>query len=348
MERALALILAALGAIVGPLTGRAAALETIVFGSCNHQGRDQSYWEAVLGEKPDLFLFLGDNIYADTREREVMREKYRQMDLSPGFRALRAACPVLATWDDHDYGENDAGASFPAKAMAKEEFLEFFEVPAEDPRRFREGVYRAWRLGPPGRQVQVLLLDTRWFRGEVLRRAERPEGRGPYVPNEDPAQTMLGEKQWAWLERELAKPAELRLIASSVQVLPTEHGWEAWAVLPLERQRLLRLLEDSEASGVLLLSGDRHMAELSVLEVGVSYPLYEFTSSSLNLAFGGPPDGVREPNRLRVAGPVYAANYGVVRIDWEFPGGPRVALSSHAVDGAPLFTKTIPLRDLQR
>src|SRR3954470_23310662 len=95
----------------------------IAFGSCGHKEKPQPIWAAVVKTKPQLFLFLGDNIYADTEDMAVMRAKYAKLGKQPGYRKLLATCPVLATWDDHDYGANDAGAEYPKKREAQQVFL---------------------------------------------------------------------------------------------------------------------------------------------------------------------------------------------------------------------------------
>ena len=41
---------------------------TIVFASCNDQDREQPLWNPIMENKPDLFIWGGDNIYADTAD----------------------------------------------------------------------------------------------------------------------------------------------------------------------------------------------------------------------------------------------------------------------------------------
>jgi alkaline phosphatase D len=187
-----------------PASGRLVAtdepMRRIAFGSCASQERPQPIWEAVVAGRPDLFLFLGDNIYADTQDMDVMRAKYAKLAAMPGYQKLRATCPVLATWDDHDYGANDAGAEYPRKAESQRLFLDFFGEPAGSPRRQRPGVYDARVFGPEGRRVQVILLDTRSFRSPLKRRPGAARGEGRYAPDSEPSATILGEDQWAWLQ----------------------------------------------------------------------------------------------------------------------------------------------------
>lgn len=268
--------------------------------------------ETIVAERPDLFIFLGDNIYADTTDMDVMRAKYAKLHADPGFEKLLTTCPILATWDDHDYGVNDGGADYPKKVESQKLFVDFWNDPPESPRRKRAGVYDVAVFGPPEQRVQVILLDTRYFRSPLATGDQQVGGR--YVPSNDPNQTMLGETQWKWLEEQLLVPAELRIIATSIQLLPTASGQETWSNLPLERKRLLRLIDSTKANGVVLISGDRHWSELSVLAESTPYPIYELTSSSLNQVH---PRGTPTKNVHRaVANTFHRENYGVIDINW--------------------------------
>ena len=178
----------------------------------------------------DCFVFLGDNVYADTMNPEALRRKYDELKHSPFFRALKAKAPILATWDDHDYGADDSGASWPTKIESQREFVDWIEAPPDSPLRRRPGIYDAHVFGPPGRRLQILILDTRYFRSRLKYGFREPvPGGGPYAPNPDPSATLLGSAQWYWLEEQLRAPAELRLVASSIQFAAEFHGGEAWA-----------------------------------------------------------------------------------------------------------------------
>jgi alkaline phosphatase D len=320
------LLLALAGTMLGP-AGPAAtqpaiteAPRRILFGSCLDPSRPHPILETIVEQRPELFLFLGDNIYADTRNPAVMRAKYRKLAGSAGFRRLSAACPILATWDDHDFGANDAGADFPMKEESRRQFLDFWNAPADSPRRSHPGVYDAQRFGPPERRVQVILLDLRYFRSP-LRWGRLPgKSRSSYLPDDRPRATLLGEEQWRWLEERLREPARLRLIVSSIQMLAEYHGWEAWANFPRELARLLELLKTTRAEGVLFLSGDRHFAEISRRDEPGLYPLYDITTSGLNRRF---PREAPNPNRFRVDGYYLKENFGLLEIDWADPE-PRV------------------------
>jgi alkaline phosphatase D len=318
------LLCAALIGLAGQ-TNAEEPLTRIAFGSCANENRPQPIWETINEMKPQLFIFTGDNVYADTADPVKLAKSYEELAAIPDFAALRESMPVIGTWDDHDYGKNDAGAEFEGKQAAKDAFMEFFETAEDSPLRQRGGVYDAKIYGPEGKRVQVILLDTRWFRGplrkmtkEELKAGRAKSGKkvGRYLPDDESNSTMLGDEQWAWLEEQLQKPAELRLLVSSIQVVALDHGWEKWGNLPKERKKLLDLIRD-HATNVIILSGDRHSSDISMLppetDGGPFYPIYDVTSSGLNQT--GLSD---EPNRFRVAGDsVYnEPNFGWIDIDW--------------------------------
>ncbi|TGY89250.1 alkaline phosphatase family protein [Marinicauda algicola] len=328
-----------------PLPARDAVLTKIAFGSCNTSEREIPILDVVAQEDADLFMYIGDNVYGDAYswnpDLVELREAYHLLAARPEFQRLRSEVPMLATWDDHDYGLNDAGAVFPYKGFAETLFEDFWRVPEDDPRRDRAGIYTAETFGPEGRRVQIILLDTRWFRGVLTPTDERGvPGKERYLPSEDESQTMLGEEQWAWLEEQLRQPADLRLLVSSIQVHADGHGWEAWRMLPHERERLYGLIRETGAEGVVLVSGDRHSAGLYVREDVADYPLYEITSSSLNMSFQ---DENNEPGPHRI-GDMYAlVNYGVIAIDWE---AGTLGLDIRDIEGEAVRAVSVPLAEI--
>jgi alkaline phosphatase D len=319
-----------------------AALSRILFGSCLKESEASPIFETILAHKPGLFLFLGDNIYADTSDMAVMQAKYDVLAATPKFAELMKTCPVHATWDDHDYGFNDAGADYEKRDEAQKIFVDFWGDAPDSPRRTRPGIYEAKIYGAEGTRVQVIMLDTRYFRGP-LKKGEKRVG-GVYYPNEDKNVTMLGEAQWAWLEEELKKPAEVRLLVSSIQCVSEASGQETWANLPHERQRLFDLIGKTRANGVVILSGDRHWAELSVAREGVPYPLYDLTSSSFNQIH---PRGTPTENRYRESPKTWhRENFGEVAIDWKGENT-VVNLLVRDLKGTVVIERAVPLRELR-
>jgi alkaline phosphatase D len=179
---------------------------------------------------------------------------------------------------------------------------------------------------------------------------------------------VLGADQWRWLESVLRQPADVRVIVSSIQVLPDDHRFEKWGNFPAERRRLLALIRATGATGVVLLSGDRHTGELSRLDparesdgaaLDPGYPLYELTSSALTksaptnfasqLAATSPRAVTfkHEINRHRVGSTLAYHHFGLITIDWEAAGGPALTLALHLDHGAEVLRERVPLAALR-
>lgn len=313
-------------------------LTRIAFGSCNRQARPQPLWAPIRSTDPELWIWLGDNIYADTRDMTAMDSMYARQRRRPGYRTLRRQTRVIGTWDDHDYGANDAGRTYPKRDSSQQLLLDFLGVPDDSPRRQRRGVYSTHTFGPPGRRVKILLLDTRYHRDPLT-----PDTTSEQLYRPNKTGDILGEEQWSWLEGELrTSDAQIHLIGTSIQAIPAQHRWEKWANFPEARNRLFEVIRRTSAPGVVLLSGDRHHAELSRLDGVVGYPLYELTASGLT--HHAPPH--EEPNQHRLAPLVTALNFGLVTIDWEATPV-RIHLQVRGKNNEPRIDRTLSLAELQ-
>ncbi len=328
----------------------------IAMGSCIRQDKPQPIWEAVARYRPEVFLLLGDTIYGDTEDMEVLRRKYAVLAANEGFASLRRTVPILAVWDDHDFGADDAGRDYRMRRGSQEVFLDFFGVPADAPLRGQEGIYQAVTAGPPGRRVQFICLDTRYHRSPLatLSADQRRLLGGRYRPTDDPSATVLGAEQMAWLGRVLKEPAEVRIVLSSIQFAFTGHHWEHWGNFPVERAQILKLIRDSGVGGVIFVSGDRHAAEISRIPAGpdgLDYPLYDLTASSLNQAM--PASMSREPNPLRLGPHQRGVNFGTIDIEWPKgenaeSAGASLTLAIRDVAGGIVHAEHVPLADLSQ
>ncbi len=312
-------------------------LTTIAFGSCNRIDRDQKIWTSVLANRPDLWVWLGDNVYADTYDMQEMKRQYLVQKNFPEYRAVRSATPVVGIWDDHDYGVNDGGKNYSKKKESQQLLLDFLDVPQGDPARSREGAYQSYTFGPKGQKVKVILLDGRYFRDTLERGA--PGSGLRYKPNTEG--DILGEAQWKWLKATLRKSdAQVHIIGCGIQFLPEEQKFEKWANFPKARKRLFDLLTKTRPKGLLLISGDRHIAELSHFKPSPTGPdLYELTSSGLTHTWSLGSNA--ETNPLRIGEMVIARNFGLIHIDWSATL-PRLRLEIRGLDNALFLDYTLP------
>nr|KJB14141.1 hypothetical protein B456_002G111700 [Gossypium raimondii] len=380
MERLVAAVLAA--GVLQVLVATADdhyLLSRIAFGSCANQSAPQPIWDAINKFDPQVFIWLGDNIYGDIRrpfiflgkERTIgpwqnaprfipsssskMLSRYNSAKNVPGYLRLRAKAKVVGTWDDHDYGLNDAGKEFSAKSTNQRLLLDFLDEPQDSPRRKQAGVYTSYTFGPPGKQVKIILLDTRYHRDPLS-----SDG------------SVLGDSQWSWLGKELrGTPSAITIIGSSIQVISNLSGttgplfyMESWGRFPKERDRLFKLINDSKRDGVFFISGDVHFGEITRYDCAAGYPLYDITSSGLTQAVEKVlPSPLRfivrflawfTPSTMRVKNQncryrscTYGEpNFGAIQIDWD-ASPVNLKIQVRDINGLPVTGVDISLSELQ-
>lgn len=327
---------------------QAKTIDKIYFGSCGKEYKAMPIFNAIAADNPDLFIFLGDNIYGDTEDMNVLQKKYQMLGKHEGFLKLKATSELIAIWDDHDYGQNDAGREYPQKEASRKLMLDFWNEPQDSPRYKRAGIYTSYFYGEKDKTVQVILPDLRWNRDELHSVGEKsyyadraPQNMGPYSPSPDKSASMLGEEQWQWLEAELKKPAAIKIIGSSLQLLPEFTGWESWANFPEDRKRLLSFIKENKISGILMISGDTHWGEISRVNDRGMYPLWEVTSSGLSEKWKDV-----SPNKHRIGKFTNNVNYGFIEIDWERQD-PLILFGLKQEDGAIINQHQVTLSKLK-
>jgi alkaline phosphatase D len=317
----------------------------IAFGSCGDQHYPQPVLDLAIRQKPDVFIYLGDNIYSDTYEMDTLQANYKMLGARPEFQRLKAATTIIATWDDHDYGWNDSGRHYPFKEQSKQFFLDFFGDQGDSSLTKHAGIYHTVNLDKQGKRIQIIMPDLRTFRDKLLpyngNRAndKRFNYELDYSPYTNGDSSLVGEEQWQWLEQQLLLPADLRIIASSTQFGITHNGYEAWANFPHEQKRFLELIKKTKAEGVIFISGDVHYAEISKLTESGLYPIYDVTSSGITSTWE-----FATPNDNRIDGPVMENHVGLLLIDWSHE---NITMQIHDVSGTIRINRQIPLTALK-
>ena len=284
----------------------------IGFGSCLNQNKPMPIFSAIKAENFDLFLMIGDNVYGNSRSKDLKELSAAYYKQKQNFNKIKLGFPIEAIWDDNDYGLGDGGREYKLKEKSKELFLDFWDISANDPRLKRNGLYHEVSKEYNGKSIQILFLDTRTFRDNLKPSDDRGAvGKERYVPSKDSSLTMLGEEQWRWLVQKFAKKTDYRFIVSSVQFIAIGHGWECWNNLPYERQRLIDLIDRSNMDNTVVLSGDRHRGGFYKLETKSNKIISEMTSSSLNVPYYNS----EEPGPLRVGSTYSKENYGVIELN---------------------------------
>ncbi len=289
-------------------------LTRVAFGSCNREYKPQPLWQAIVATRPDVWVWLGDIVYAKDGDLPDLARRYRALKEEPEYSALRQATKVLGVWDDNDYGATDGGSENPRKKEAQQLLLDFLDEPPESPRRAQAGVHAAYTFGPEGKQVKIILLDGRYHREP---RSQLREWLGLTATGDA---DILGAEQWQWLEQQLTESrADVHLIASGTQVIAREHRYEKWADFPKARQRLLDLLAKVRPRNVIFLSGDRHLGEISrLVDERIQQPLYDITSSGMthHAESRWYRNFSKEPNQFRLGSNYLDLNFGLIEFDW--------------------------------
>ena len=270
----------------------------IGIGSCLDQDFPQPIWQPIEEENLDYFIFLGDNVYGDSIFENLykMKRAYsKQEKLLPDF---LDQTDIFAIWDDHDYGKNDGGSDYKYKKLAENLFLDFWNVPINDVRRSREGIYFSENKVFFNRKYKLIFLDTRYFRSQLKGK------KGSYQKNNDESATILGKEQWTWLEKELDSNFDYLFIFSSIQIIPEDHGFEKWSNFPNDRTKLLKILEKYK-DRTILFSGDRHRSGIYKRN-----GIIEITSSSMNK----PGSSFFETDKYLIGETYPQENYSVLKI----------------------------------
>ena len=318
---------------------------TIAIGSCFFLAAAEPPWnastygggyeifDAIAAKAPDLMVWLGDNLYfqpPDELDPASMAARYRRQRALPSLQRLLVAAPQLATWDDHDYGPNDADMSYVLKAESLALFRRYWANPSyglpDAP-----GVFGRARWG----DVDVFLLDDRWYRS-----ANRS--------TDEPGKTMFGAQQLAWLRNALVySRATLKLVVNGSQVWNRANRFEGLNHFTHEQRALADWLIAQRVEGVMFASGDRHFTELLRIERPDAYPLFEFTSSPLTSRAWENPEAAERSNPDVVPGTLIGKRqFGLIRVTG--PAKARhIALESYDQSGTLLWRHELRAQDLR-
>ena len=270
----------------------------IGLGSCLDQNYPQPIWQSIKEEDLNYFIFLGDNVYGDTPSGSLrkMKSAYdKQKKILPNF---LDDISIFSIWDDHDFGINDGGADYRFKRQAQQLYIDFWEIPKEDDRSNRDGIYFSKNKIFFDKKFKFIFLDTRFFRSKLKGKKSN------YIENIESDATILGNAQWTWLENELKSDFDFLFIFSSIQIIAKDHRFEKWSNFPNERAKLFELL-DQFNDKTILFSGDRHRAGI-YRKNGI----IEVTSSSMNK----PGSSFNETDSYLIGKTYPQENYGVVEI----------------------------------
>jgi alkaline phosphatase D len=306
----------------------------INLGPDDHYGGGYEIFESIRAQRPDLMLWLGDNVYLgpqDWSSREGIFRRYATQRALPELQGLLGSVHHYAIWDDHDYGPNDANRSYPLKGAALDAFRSYWPNPNSGLPELA-GIFGTFSWS----DVDFFLLDDRTFRA--------PDNLPNYLDK-----PLLGDAQLTWLLDALSgSRSTFKVIAIGSQVLNPFSRFEGYAKHPRERDRLLKGIKERRIEGVIFLSGDRHFTELNRRDDDPQfYPLYDFTSSPLTSS-NASSVGSEINNPLRVAGTLVKDQRNFGMLSFSGIGAERsLTLESRTSAGKLLWTHVIKASELK-
>lgn len=284
-------------------------VQRVAFVCCAHQDQEQNLWQQVSAKNPDVVVFTGNSVSAVRYDEKPLGAQYKKLDQIEGYRQLRGKAPFMAVWDGLDFGLRHGDSGFEGKYESREAFLNYWNyIPKLQPKSAK-GVEHSVILGAPGQRVQIIMLDTRFYATPWLDTGVD----GEFKKNWNRSDSLLGTGQWSWLESELRKDAEYRVIVSPLQMAANTGGQERWGLFPLDRQKFFDTLRATNAKKVVIVSGNRGFGSMGKVDLLEGYgPLYDMTVGPMNGE-----TGKREKDFHYVGGALEAFNFGLLEWDWK-------------------------------
>lgn len=308
-------------------TPEAETVVRVAFGSCaDEDDGTAKTWKEIDIARPDALVLLGDTPYIDSTKLDVQRARYRAFAAQPELAKLCSCTPTYFVWDDHDFGKDGADGTLPGKANSRRAFVEYHANPAYG--TGTEGIYTSFRRGP----VEVFLLDPRWFAGTEP---------SPFDPKKP---TLLGKKQWEWLEAGLKKStAPVKVLVSGMifnsAVRPGKP--DHWGNYEHERTGLFRMIGRHAVRGVVLVSGDIHRSRV-VRHASTDTAGYDITELITSPLHHRIIDAANAPHDGLIKDMSTPNTFLVLRVDRTKP---KLAVRAAflAAGGATIFRYRVPL-----
>ncbi len=241
----------------------------LAFSSCAREDAgSRAVWNRMAAEGVEAVVLIGDTPYIDSTTLEVQTRRHREFAAVPEYQRLLASRPCWWTWDDHDFGANDASGLLPGKENSRLVYTRY--RPQRNFGDGTDGIYTSFRYGP----MEVFLLDTRWF---AMTEASFAAGGQP---------TLLGAKQWAWLQEGLRRSKATFKVLACGMIWDDKENSEKddWGTYLAERRALERFILTERIPGVILMGGDIHASRVLRYnsKAAVGYDLVQFIASPVH------------------------------------------------------------------
>lgn len=245
-----------------PVAGEPSEI-TLAFASCAN-AKSAQVWGRMNTLGVDGVFLMGDTPSIDQSDLPTVRKKHREFLLSLGLDSLIRHTPTCATWDDHEFGQNNGnGKNVPGKAVNRQGFMEYRANAQYG--TDNAGIYYSAPCGP----VEIFMLDTRWFS------QTEPSPADPSQP------TCFGKEQWKWLLQALKQSkAPFKVLAmGAIWQDKKNNENDDMHTYWYERDALFDYIRDQKIPGVVLLGGDILVSRHLIHRQRVGYDLHDFITA---------------------------------------------------------------------
>jgi len=228
--------------------------------------KNQIVWEEIPkllgGRYPDFTMLAGDTVYLQegvdvTNEDGVIYDRvwFRNQEQrnEPHFANYISNTPIYSTWNDHEYGSNNANYDQKGKDNSIRAFEDLWANPGYGDVNTNDGVYYSYYWG----DVHYIVTDDHWYRNPA-------------------ANNRLGTKQTEWLRQELinSRSSTFKVIVIGSDIM--QRDWDS------DLTNIGNIVATNKISGVIFHAGDIHRNEYRRVETGgFPYPVTQITSSGI-------------------------------------------------------------------
>jgi phosphodiesterase/alkaline phosphatase D-like protein len=291
-------------------------------------------WPEALAHKPDAVFMIGDNVYVDRKNGQIVSgdgdhiwNRYDETRTRLPIFFAETLTPIFATWDDHDFGANDTDRTFPYKQDSTDIFFGFFPQ-----RKAAPGFERGPGVASifTGFGLTWIFLDDRSFRS----------------PNKSgsPDQTHLGLDQERWVSEHLASAEGPVALISGDQFFGGYHKMESFEGSHSENFKKLLAEWEKARAPIVFFSGDRHLTEIMKIPPNyLGYPTFEVTSSAIH-AKVFPGTLAKDPNPRQWVGMDGINNYSIIETMRSEPNLLQLSVSAFTLNHKLLYQKTLTVK----
>lgn len=233
-------------------------------------GDKKNSWKAAQATDVDYLFFIGDSVYGDLlilHGPGYLWSRYIETRKNVPFYRWKNLKPVIAIWDDHDFGKNNKGGDYKHKDYAYHYFQAFFaQEPTEGDQTYLQGYANSKYFQAFGQNF--VFFDGRYYRG---------------LTNTAGQKGFFGIEQIDWMSQVVYDRPKPTLILSGSPFFGRLEKTASYEVNAPEEMEYFFNKVSTWRAPALFVGGDLHYSEVSSVDrSAVGYDTVEIISSCMH------------------------------------------------------------------